>query len=93
MNSDTKQQCHDQAMLHYLNGHQLAKDSLLLVQPSNHLLNGFLHNCLGKKNKTIHLTDHKLSVVAKELGLGEVDISSTESGGQHSAAGEDNIGS
>ena len=48
MNSDTKQQCHDQAMLHHLNGLQLAKDSLLLVQPSNHLLNGFLHNCLGK---------------------------------------------
>ena len=47
--------------------------------------------CRAAKNKTIYLTDHKLSVVAKELGLGEVDISSTEGGGQHSAAGEDNI--
>ena len=87
MNSDTKQQCHDQAMFHHLNGHQLAKDSLLLV----HLLNGFLHYCLSKKNKTIYLIDHNLSVVAEELGLGEVDISSTEGGGQHSATGVDNI--
>ena len=47
------------------------------------------HRCSSYKQN--HLTDHKLSVVAKELGLGEVDISSTKSGGQHSAAGEDNI--
>ena len=49
------------------------------------------HRCRAAKNKTIYLTYHKLSVMAEELGLGEVDISSTESGGQHSAAGEDNI--
>ena len=40
-------------MLHHLNGLQLAKDSLLLVQPSNHFLNGFLHNCLGKIKENI----------------------------------------
>ena len=46
---------------------------------------------VAAKNKTIYLTDHKLSVVAEKLGLGEVDISSTEGGGQHSAAGEDKL--